>query len=201
VASVDPPTTRAGDSPVVGAGRSHAELERLACDFAVDEAGVADQGRARVTGIDRGLSRVDGERGTGLFLGAEMVAPRREHPARLSARAVQARLDAATMPAMPCYHPVVEEGLRAALRDLDAELRLRPPAPPRSIDRGPGGGTGERIGWWNRTHRRALADPRVTARPPATSAPRRWSLAMRAAPSPSAIGRPILIDPAARRAA
>ena len=192
---------RAGDNPVVVAGVSHAELQRRPSDFAVDEADVTDQRRARVTGIERGLSRVDGERGTGLFLGAEMAAPRREHPAHLSARAVQARLDVATKPAMPFYHPVVAEGLRTALRDLDAELRLSPPAPPRSIDRGPGVGTGERIGWWNRTHRRALADPRVTARPPATSAPRRWSLAMRAAPSPSAIGRPILIDTAARRAA
>jgi dihydrolipoamide dehydrogenase len=43
------------------------------------------------------------------------------------------------MLALPFYHPVVEEGLRTALRDLNAKLRLSPPAPPRSIDCGPGG--------------------------------------------------------------
>lgn len=127
------------DPNIARVGKSHAELANLPCDFAVGEVDFADQGRARVMGINRGLLRVYGERGTGLFLGAEMVAPRGEHLAHLLAWAVQARLDVPTMLAMPFYHPVVEEGLRTALRDLNAKLRLSPPAPPRSIDCGPGG--------------------------------------------------------------
>jgi dihydrolipoamide dehydrogenase len=33
---------------------------------------------------------------------------------------------------MPFYHPVVEEGLRSALRDLALELQ-KPPPPPKPV--------------------------------------------------------------------
>ncbi|WP_274611112.1 hypothetical protein [Rhodovibrio sodomensis] len=98
----------------------------------------ADQGRARVMRVNEGVLRVYGEQGTGLFLGAEMIAPRGEHLAHLLSWAAQSRLDVPTMLDMPFYHPVIEEGVRTALRDLCAKLRLRPAPPPRSIDCGPG---------------------------------------------------------------
>jgi dihydrolipoamide dehydrogenase len=39
----------------------------------------------------------------------------------------------------PFYHPVLEEGLRTALRNLAAELEFGPNPPLRCIDCGPGG--------------------------------------------------------------
>jgi dihydrolipoamide dehydrogenase len=39
---------------------------------------------------------------------------------------------------MPFYHPVIEEGLRSALRDLSVKLGHRSENPPHSIDCGPG---------------------------------------------------------------
>ena len=126
------------DPNIAMVGQSHADLTGTQCDFAVGEVDFSGQGRARVLGDNKGLLRVYGEQGTGRFLGAEMAAPGGEHLAHLLAWAAQARLDVPAMLDMPFYHPVLEEGVRTALRDLCAKLRLRPPAPANSIDCGPG---------------------------------------------------------------
>ncbi len=76
---------------------------------------------------NRGLLRVYGEYGSGVFLGAEMIGPRAEHLGHLLAWAHQARMTVAQMLEMPFYHPVVEEGVRTALRDLAAELEKGAP--------------------------------------------------------------------------
>ena len=81
-----------------------------------------DQGRSRVMLQNRGRMNVYGERGTGRFLGAEFVAPRGEHKAHLLAWAHQQRLTIPQMLDLPFYHPVVEEGLRTALRDAASQL-------------------------------------------------------------------------------
>jgi hypothetical protein len=127
------------DPTIAIAGQSGAELEAEGCDFAVGGVSHADRGRARVIGNDRGLLRVYGEQGTVRLLGAETAAPGGENMAHLLARAVQARLEVPAMPEVPFCHPVLEEGLRAAHRDLCANLRLSPPAPARDTDCGPGG--------------------------------------------------------------
>ncbi len=89
--------------------------------------------------VNQGLLRVYGEYGTGLFLGAEMVGPRMEHIAHLLAWAYQQRMTVSQMLDMPYYHPVIEEGLRSALRDLNAKLHIGPESPRRCLDCGPGG--------------------------------------------------------------
>lgn len=76
----------------------------------------ADQGRARVMLRNQGLLHVYAEIGTGRFLGAEMLGPDAEHIGHLLAWALQMNLTIARMLEMPFYHPVVEEGLRTALR-------------------------------------------------------------------------------------
>jgi len=81
-----------------------------------------DQGRSRVILQNRGALHVYADRETGRFLGAEMVAPRGEHLAHLLAWAHQQGLTVDQMLAMPFYHPVIEEGLRTALRDARAQL-------------------------------------------------------------------------------
>jgi dihydrolipoamide dehydrogenase len=126
------------DPNIATVGASFAELSEASCDFATGEVDFADQGRARVLRRNRGLLRIYGERGTGRLLGAEMVAPRGEHLAHLLAWAVQAGMDVETALEMPFYHPVIEEGLRTALRDLSVNLGRRIENPPRCIDCGPG---------------------------------------------------------------
>ena len=126
------------DPNIATVGASFAELCEAGHDFATGAVDFADQGRARVLRQNRGLLHVYAERATGRLLGAEMVAPRGEHFAHLLAWAVQMGMDAETALEMPFYHPVIEEGLRTALRDLCVNLGQRAEHPPRDIDCGPG---------------------------------------------------------------
>jgi len=59
---------------------------------------------------------------SGRFLGAEMAGPSAEHIAHLLAWSLQQGMTVAQMLDMPFYHPVVEEGLRTALRDVQAKV-------------------------------------------------------------------------------
>ncbi|MEO5764776.1 MAG: dihydrolipoyl dehydrogenase, partial [Casimicrobiaceae bacterium] len=81
-----------------------------------------NQGRARVILQNRGRLHVYAEPGTGRFVGAEMLGPAAEHIGHLLAWALQLDLTIAQMLEMPFYHPVVEEGVRTALRDAQAKL-------------------------------------------------------------------------------
>lgn len=91
--------------------------------FATGQVSFEDQGRSRILLKNKGLLSVYGDLATGRFLGAEMLAPGAEHLAHLLAWALQNKMTAAQMLEMPFYHPVIEEGLRTALRDLDVKLR------------------------------------------------------------------------------
>lgn len=102
-------------------GASHASLAGRD-DVIAGSVSFADQGRSRVMLKNRGALRVYAERGSRRFLGAELAAPRGEHLAHLLAWAHQQELTIPEMLAMPFYHPVVEEGLRTALRDVAAKL-------------------------------------------------------------------------------
>ena len=84
----------------------------------------ANQGRARVMLRNQGLLHVYADADTGRFLGAEMLGPDAEHIGHLLAWALQMQLSVAQMLEMPFYHPVVEEGLRTALRDAQAKFKL-----------------------------------------------------------------------------
>jgi dihydrolipoamide dehydrogenase len=129
------------DPQLAMVGADYRELERRygGCDcFAIGRASFEDQGRSRVMLRHQGLLRVYGEQGSGLFLGAEMMAPEAEHLAHLLAWAHQSRMTVAQMLTMPFYHPVVEEGLRTALRDLHARLHLGPALGDRCMECGVG---------------------------------------------------------------
>jgi dihydrolipoamide dehydrogenase len=105
---------------------------------AVGCASYADQGRARVIGENAGMVRIYAGRPGGELLGAELFGPRVEHTAHLLAWAVQRRITAAEALEMPVYHPVIEEGIRSALRDLCAQLKLRPEERKKDLECGPG---------------------------------------------------------------
>ena len=106
-------------------GASHAELAAAGTDFEAGEVDYGSQGRARVMGKNAGLVRVYGAHPSGTFVGAEMLGPRVEHTAHLLAWAGQQQQSVDQMLALPFYHPVVEEGIRSALRDLRAKLIKR----------------------------------------------------------------------------
>ncbi|MGH6897199.1 MAG: dihydrolipoyl dehydrogenase [Geminicoccaceae bacterium] len=127
------------DPQIATVGKSWRELQAGGVDHAIGEVSFEDQGRSRVINKNRGLLRLYGAHGTGLFLGAEMIGPRAEHIGHLLAWAAQQALSVDEMLAMPFYHPVIEEGLRTGLRDLNRQLRMGPEVVPRCLDCGPGG--------------------------------------------------------------
>lgn len=124
--------------PDVQAGKRRAPLSIVFTDPQIARAGVAfhdlpgnavigkvdfeNQGRSRIMLKNRGKLRVYAEPGSGRFLGAEMVGPAAEHIGHLLAWAVQAELTIEQMRGMPIYHPVIEEGLRTALRDASRQI-------------------------------------------------------------------------------
>ncbi|CAK9039472.1 Dihydrolipoyl dehydrogenase (Dihydrolipoamide dehydrogenase) (E3 component of pyruvate complex) [Durusdinium trenchii] len=120
------------------AGQTFKQLTDQGAAFEIGEASFEDQGRARVMGVNKGLLRVYGEKETGRLLGAEMVGPQAEHLAHLIAWAIQSGQTVSEVLQNPFYHPVVEEGLRTALRTLNNALGFGPNPPLRCIDCGPG---------------------------------------------------------------
>ncbi len=116
VVFTDPQMAVVGDSWRTLAGRD---------DVVVGQIDFGDQGRSRVMRVNRGMLRVYAEAGSGRFLGAEMVGPRAENIGHLLAWSHQQEMTIARMLTMPFYHPVIEEGLRTALRDAQAQLDER----------------------------------------------------------------------------
>ena len=84
----------------------------------VGSADFTRQARARTAERAVGLLRVYGDRQTGRLLGAEMAIPAAEHIGHLLALAIEQKLTVQQVLAMPFYHPVIEEGLRGALRQI-----------------------------------------------------------------------------------
>jgi dihydrolipoamide dehydrogenase len=76
---------------------------------------------------NHGRLRIYADRDSHRLLGAELVAPDAEHLAHLLAWAIQRELTVEDALALPFYHPVVEEGVLSALRDLAKNLRCGEP--------------------------------------------------------------------------
>ncbi len=129
------------DPQIAMVGETHKQItERLGnCGcFATGVVSFENQGRSRVMLRNKGVLHVYGEQGTGRFLGAEMMGPNAEHLAHLLAWAHQNKMTVSEMLDMPFYHPVIEEGVRTALRDLNAKLHLGPEMVKHCLDCGPG---------------------------------------------------------------
>jgi dihydrolipoamide dehydrogenase len=108
------------DPQIAMVGQTYAALENR--NMVVGEVSFVNQGRSRVMLKNKGMLRVYADARDGRFLGAEMVGPRAEHIGHLLAWAHQSGMTIAQMLSMPFYHPVVEEGLRTALRDACRQL-------------------------------------------------------------------------------
>ncbi len=88
----------------------------------VGEVNFEHQGRARAGQRNKGLLRIYASPQEGRLLGAEMCAPAAEHMAHLLALAIGRSLTVRDLLRLPFYHPVLEEGLRTALRGLAKQL-------------------------------------------------------------------------------
>ncbi|MEN0038928.1 MAG: dihydrolipoyl dehydrogenase [Cellvibrio sp.] len=127
------------DPQIASVGQNLEEIRRNCSNcYAIGEASFEDQGRARVMNKNRGLLRVYGEQGTGLLLGAEMFGPAAEHIGHQLAWVIQMRMTVSEILNLPFYHPVLEEGVRTALRDLNHKLHRGAPSPEACLDCGPG---------------------------------------------------------------
>jgi dihydrolipoamide dehydrogenase len=101
-------------------GKRFAELD--VSQVLIGEARFDHQGRARIAQRNSGMLRVYADRQSGRVLGAELCAPAGEHLAHLLALAIERALTVGDVLRMPFYHPVFEEGLRTALRQLSSQL-------------------------------------------------------------------------------
>jgi dihydrolipoamide dehydrogenase len=109
------------DPQLAVVGARHGDLEQGT--FVTGAVSFEDQGRSRVMLRNVGLLHLYADAASGRLLGAEMIGPDAEHIGHLLAWSIQAGLTVESALAMPFYHPVVEEGLRTALRDASAQLR------------------------------------------------------------------------------
>jgi len=117
------PLAIAFTNPQIGmVGLRHADLDPDKIE--IGEVSFNNQGRARIMGRNRGMLRIYGNRECCTIIGAEMFGPRVEHLAHLLAWTIQERMTVTRALKMPVYHPVIEEGLRTALRDLAGKLKV-----------------------------------------------------------------------------
>lgn len=108
------------DPEVAVVGASAASLAQRDCETGT--ASFTNQGRARAGQRNQGRIALYADHSDGRLLGAELCAPAGEHLAHLLGLAVSQGLSVQDLLAMPIYHPVLEEGLRTALRDASRKL-------------------------------------------------------------------------------
>lgn len=105
---------------VAAVGRRFAEIDPTST--AVGAADFRHQGRARAAQRNEGIVRVYADRRSARLVGAELCAPAGEHLVHLLALAIDRELTVHDLLRVPFYHPVLEEGLRTALRAVAREL-------------------------------------------------------------------------------
>lgn len=117
-------------------GKRYDDLDAGA--FEAGQADFDDQARALILGQNQGRMRVYGYKDDCRVAGAEMFVPGAEHMAHLVAAMIQQGMNIQQTLEMPFYHPVLEEGLRSALRDLAARLQVTGKCRPQDLAIMPG---------------------------------------------------------------
>tara|TARA_B100001971_G_C18268000_1_gene596064 strand:+ start:64814 stop:66232 length:1419 start_codon:yes stop_codon:yes gene_type:complete len=110
------------DPNIAFCGQHINELRAKKIDFATGKVTFEGQGRSIIKLKEVGLLHIYGEKKSGKILGAELFGPDAEHLAHLISWCIQEEMTVNKMLSMPFYHPVVEEGLRTALRDLRSQV-------------------------------------------------------------------------------
>ena len=93
-------------------------------EYVTGEVSFEGQGRSIVKLKEKGLLKVYVSKKDHKILGAELMAPQGEHLLHLLAWAITFGLTVFEALKMPFYHPVIEEGLRTALRDAADKLKV-----------------------------------------------------------------------------
>lgn len=109
------------DPNIAVVGQSYAQLQDQ--NPIIGRVDFSNQGRARINQANKGVLHVYADRSSGGLLGAEMIAPSAEHMAHLLAWGIQRQQSVFDLLQMPFYHPVVEEGMRSALRDAARQIK------------------------------------------------------------------------------
>lgn len=115
------------DPNIAIVGKSYQELRNQGLSFVTGKVSYEGQGRAIVKLKEKGALHVYGDKQSGKILGAELFAPDGEHLAHLLAWVMNLNLSVFDVLSLPFYHPVVEEGLRTAIRSLARQVEKEAP--------------------------------------------------------------------------
>jgi dihydrolipoamide dehydrogenase len=115
------------DPNIAAAGMKYHQLVDAGIDFQFGKVLFEGQGRSIVKLKEIGMLKVYGETKSGTILGAEMFGPDAEHIGHLMAWVISMKMTVNQVLALPFYHPVIEEGLRTALRDLREKVKEKAP--------------------------------------------------------------------------
>lgn len=114
------------DPNIAVVGRTHQLLTEAGTKFVTGTISYEGFGRAIILQKEVGLVHIYADPKDGKLLGAELFAPGAEHMAHLLAWSINFGLTVHQALSMPFYHPVLEEGLRAALRDAQNKVKSKP---------------------------------------------------------------------------
>ena len=103
-------------------GDNYSSLKKDNVNFIIGKVSFEGQGRAIVKLKEQGLLHIYVNKENGKILGAELQAPSGEHIAHLLAWVISMDMPVSEVLKLPFYHPVVEEGLRTALRDAAKQM-------------------------------------------------------------------------------
>jgi dihydrolipoamide dehydrogenase len=95
-------------------------------DFVIGKVSFEGQGRAIIKLEEIGALHIYAKKSSGKLLGAEMFSPDGEHLAHLISWAIGCNLTVHETLALPFYHPVIEEGLRTAIRNAARQVEAPP---------------------------------------------------------------------------
>jgi dihydrolipoamide dehydrogenase len=107
-------------------GQRYKELVQQGVDFVTGKVSFEGQGRSIIKLEEIGVLHIYAERSSGKLIGAEIFAPDGEHLAHLISWAMSCGLTVHETLALPFYHPVIEEGLRTAIRDAARQVEEQP---------------------------------------------------------------------------
>lgn len=115
------------DPNIAMIGMKYEDLKNCGIAFSEGKVSFEGQGRSIVKLKEIGLLKIYAETKSGRLLGAELFAPDGEHLAHLISWAISMGMTVNQVLALPFYHPVIEEGLRTALRDLRDKVDEKQP--------------------------------------------------------------------------
>lgn len=107
-------------------GKRYEELVQKGVDFVTGKVSFEGQGRSIIKLEEIGVLHIYAERSSSKLLGAEIFAPDGEHLAHLISWAISCNLTVHETLSLPFYHPVIEEGLRTAIRDAARQVEAPP---------------------------------------------------------------------------